>query len=190
MTRFGRRPLLLVSYLASLIFAVLSAFSTSYVMFVILRFFTGMSLAGISIMAIVLSKQDIVKTVLTYDWDIIAWFMFTGIFCFSFKNLHNFFYNFFLYTCANVSADVEWFSIEHRTFSGVIISLDWTIGNWILVGTAYFVNEWRKLILAVTSPLILSIIAWRYLSFICWLCKVSLISLDFDQMLNSPCLLI
>uniref|UniRef100_A0A3B4FN97 Solute carrier family 22 member 6 n=1 Tax=Pundamilia nyererei TaxID=303518 RepID=A0A3B4FN97_9CICH len=111
--RFGRRPLLLVSYLASLIFAVLSAFSTSYVMFVILRFFTGMSLAGISIMAIVLN--------------------------------------------------VEWFSIEHRTFSGVIISLDWTIGNWILVGTAYFVNEWRKLILAVTSPLILSIIAWRWL---------------------------
>uniref|UniRef100_A0AAX7SV33 Major facilitator superfamily (MFS) profile domain-containing protein n=1 Tax=Astatotilapia calliptera TaxID=8154 RepID=A0AAX7SV33_ASTCA len=81
--RFGRRPLLLVSYLASLIFAVLSAFSTSYVMFVILRFFTGMSLAGISIMAIVL--------------NIIAWFMFTGIFCFSFKNLHNFFYKFFFY---------------------------------------------------------------------------------------------
>lgn len=67
MTRFGRRPLLLVSYLSSLIFAVLSAFSTSYVMFVILRFFTGMSLAGISIISIVLSKQDIVKTMLTYD---------------------------------------------------------------------------------------------------------------------------
>ncbi|XP_071360654.1 solute carrier family 22 member 7-like isoform X2 [Trachinotus anak] len=111
--RFGRRPLLLVSYLSSMTFAVLSAFSTSYIMFVILRFFTGMSLAGISIISIVLN--------------------------------------------------VEWFSIEHRTFSGVIISLDWTLGNLILCGIAYCVNEWRMLILAVTSPLILAVIAWRWL---------------------------
>ncbi|KAF1395285.1 hypothetical protein PFLUV_G00009960 [Perca fluviatilis] len=111
--RFGRRPLLLVSYLSSLTFAVLSAFSTSYVMFVILRFFTGMSLAGISIISIVLN--------------------------------------------------VEWFGIEHRTFSGIIISLDWTLGNWILVGIAYSVNQWRLLIVAVTLPLILSIMTWRWL---------------------------
>ncbi|XP_047433321.1 uncharacterized protein LOC125003430 [Mugil cephalus] len=110
--RFGRRPLLLVSYVSSLTFAVLSAFSTSYVLFVIMRFFTGMSLAGISIISIVLN--------------------------------------------------IEWFSIEHRTFCGIIISLDWTIGNWFLVGAAYYINEWRMLIVAVTSPLILSIIAWRW----------------------------
>ncbi|CAJ1052327.1 solute carrier family 22 member 7-like [Xyrichtys novacula] len=111
--RFGRRPLLLVSYLSSMTFAVLSAFSTSYVMFVIMRFFTGMALAGISIISIVLN--------------------------------------------------VEWFDVKHRTFSGIIISLDWTLGNWLLTGIAYFVNEWRMLILAVTSPLIVSIIAWRWL---------------------------
>ncbi|XP_038569258.1 solute carrier family 22 member 7-like [Micropterus salmoides] len=111
--RFGRRPLLLVSYLSSMTFAVLSAFSTSYIMFVIMRFFTGMSLAGISIISVVLN--------------------------------------------------VEWFSIEHRTFSGVIISLDWTLGNCILAGIAYYVNEWRMLILVVTSPLILAVIAWRWL---------------------------
>nr|XP_020457793.1 solute carrier family 22 member 7-like [Monopterus albus] len=113
LSRFGRRPLLLVSYLSSTIFAVLSAFSPSYVMFVIMRFFTGMSLAGISIISLVLN--------------------------------------------------VEWFGVEHRTFSGIIISLDWTVGSWILVGIAYCVNEWRMLILAVTSPLILAIIAWRWL---------------------------
>uniref|UniRef100_A0A3Q3G9D5 Major facilitator superfamily (MFS) profile domain-containing protein n=1 Tax=Labrus bergylta TaxID=56723 RepID=A0A3Q3G9D5_9LABR len=111
--RFGRRPLLLVSYLLSMTFAVLSAFSTSYVMFVIMRFFTGFSLAGISIISIVLN--------------------------------------------------VEWFDIKHRTFSGIIISLDWTLGNWILTGIAYCVTEWRMLILAVTSPLIVSIITWRWL---------------------------
>uniref|UniRef100_A0A665T902 Solute carrier family 22 member 7-like n=1 Tax=Echeneis naucrates TaxID=173247 RepID=A0A665T902_ECHNA len=111
--RFGRRPLLLASYLSSMTFAVLSASSTSYVMFVIMRFFTGMSLAGISIISFVLN--------------------------------------------------VEWFGIECRTFSGIIISLDWTVGNCFLVGIAYFVNDWRMLILAVTSPLILAVIAWRWL---------------------------
>lgn len=55
-TRFGRRPLLLVSYLSSMTFAVISAFSPSYVIFNIMRFFTGMSLAGITIMPIALSK--------------------------------------------------------------------------------------------------------------------------------------
>ncbi|KAM3865179.1 solute carrier family 22 member 7-like [Diretmus argenteus] len=111
--RFGRRRLLLVAYVSAVVFAVLSAFSTSYVMFVIMRFFTGMSLAGISIIAIVLN--------------------------------------------------VEWFGIEHRTFAGVIISLDWSFGNLLLIGIAYFVNEWRRLILAATSPLILAIFVWRWL---------------------------
>lgn len=55
-SRYGRRPLLLVSYLSSIVFALLSAFSTSYIMFVIARFFTGVSLSGISIISYVLSK--------------------------------------------------------------------------------------------------------------------------------------
>uniref|UniRef100_A0A3Q1FJV2 Solute carrier family 22 member 7-like n=1 Tax=Acanthochromis polyacanthus TaxID=80966 RepID=A0A3Q1FJV2_9TELE len=111
--RFGRRPLLLVSYLSSLTFAVLSAFSTSYIMFVIMRFFTGLSLAGISIISLVLT--------------------------------------------------IEWFSIDHRTFAGIIISLDWTLGSFLMVAIAYCVTEWRMLILAVSSPLILATIAWRWL---------------------------
>ncbi|XP_029915678.1 solute carrier family 22 member 7-like [Myripristis murdjan] len=111
--RFGRRRPLLMSYLATSLFGVLSAFSTSYVMFVTMRFFTGVAIAGLTIMSYVLN--------------------------------------------------IEWFDVEHRTFSGVLISLDWTLGNCILAGIAYFVNEWRMLILAVTSPLVLSIIAWRWL---------------------------
>ncbi|XP_077379844.1 solute carrier family 22 member 7-like isoform X1 [Festucalex cinctus] len=111
--RFGRRPLLLVSYLTTMTFAVLSALSTSYVMFGIMRFFTGMSTAGISIISIVLN--------------------------------------------------LEWLGVEQRTLFGVLFSLDWTIGSCILVAAAYMVNEWRLLILAVTSPLILAVVAWRWL---------------------------
>ncbi|XP_029020617.3 uncharacterized protein LOC114864097 [Betta splendens] len=111
--RYGRRPLLLVSYITTMVFAVISAFSTSYVMFAILRFFTGLSLAGLSIISIVLN--------------------------------------------------VEWFGVEYRTFSGIIIGLDWTLGNLLLVGIAYCVNEWRMLILAASSPLILAILCWKWL---------------------------
>lgn len=111
--RFGRRRLLLVSYISSLMFAVLSAFSSSYIMFIIMRFLTGMSLAGISIISIALN--------------------------------------------------VEWCCIERRTFSGVIISLDWVLGSWLLAGIAYFVRDWRILIVVVSSPLILAIFAWRWL---------------------------
>lgn len=67
LTRFGRRPLLLVSYLSSFIFAALSAFSSSYIMFVIMRFFTGMSLAGISIISIALSKKILFLIILLFQ---------------------------------------------------------------------------------------------------------------------------
>lgn len=61
--------------------------------------------------------------------------------------------------------DVEWVSIDRRTFAGIIISLDVSLGSCILSAMAYYVNEWRMLILAVTSPLLLSVVAWRYQTF-------------------------
>lgn len=52
--------------------------------------------------------------------------------------------------------------MEHRTFSGIILCLDVTVGNCIGVGVAYCVSGWRMLILAVSAPLVLSVIAWWY----------------------------
>ncbi|XP_075900802.1 solute carrier family 22 member 7-like isoform X2 [Nelusetta ayraudi] len=89
------------------------ALSTSFLMFAIMRFLTGMCLTGIAIISFVLN--------------------------------------------------VEWVNIDRRTFAGIIISLDVSLGSCILPAIAYFVNEWRMLILAVTSPLLLSVIAWRWL---------------------------
>uniref|UniRef100_A0A4W6C003 Solute carrier family 22 member 7b, tandem duplicate 2 n=1 Tax=Lates calcarifer TaxID=8187 RepID=A0A4W6C003_LATCA len=54
--RFGRRIMLLVSYVSGMLFAVASAFSSSYVMFAVLRFFTGFCITGIVIVSSVLSK--------------------------------------------------------------------------------------------------------------------------------------
>ncbi|XP_044045138.1 solute carrier family 22 member 7-like [Siniperca chuatsi] len=111
--RFGRRIMLLVSYVSGMIFALASAFSTSYVMFAVLRFFTGFCITGIVIVSTVLS--------------------------------------------------VEWVDIEHRKLVGVIDSLSWTFGNTVFAAIAYFVTDWRWLIVSVSSPLTLAIVTWRWM---------------------------
>ncbi|RVE76200.1 hypothetical protein OJAV_G00006310 [Oryzias javanicus] len=111
--RYGRRIMLLVSYISALIFAVASAFSTTYVMFAILRFFTGFCITGIVIVSAVLS--------------------------------------------------LEWVDVKHRKFVGVIDSFSWSIWNCVFPGIAYYVTDWRWLILSVSSPLILNIITWRWM---------------------------
>ncbi|KAJ8361573.1 hypothetical protein SKAU_G00180980 [Synaphobranchus kaupii] len=55
---------------------------------------------------------------------------------------------------------VEWVDIEHRTLIGVIISMDWTLATMMLPGLAYLMNEWRWLVIAVTSPLLLAMVTW------------------------------
>lgn len=57
-------------------------------------------------------------------------------------------------------AGVEWADTPHRSFMGVIGSLSWSLGNMLLAAFAYLVNDWRMLILTVTSPLGLAILTW------------------------------
>ncbi|XP_052000953.1 solute carrier family 22 member 7 [Xyrauchen texanus] len=54
---FGRKPMLLVSYLTGTGFGLGSAFSSSFIMFAVLRFFTGFSITGIVIIASVLNVE-------------------------------------------------------------------------------------------------------------------------------------
>ncbi|XP_051801932.1 solute carrier family 22 member 7-like [Acanthochromis polyacanthus] len=56
-TWYGRRIMLLVSYVSGMLFAIASAFSTTYVMFAVLRFFTGFCITGIVIVSQVLSVE-------------------------------------------------------------------------------------------------------------------------------------
>ncbi|XP_029285895.1 solute carrier family 22 member 7-like [Cottoperca gobio] len=111
--RFGRRIMLLVSYVSGMFFAVGSAFSTSYTAFVVLRFLTGFCITGIIIVTTVLN--------------------------------------------------VEWVDIEHRKLVGVMDSLSWTFGSIIFAAIAYFVTDWRRLVVTVTSPLLLAIFTWRWM---------------------------
>ncbi|XP_051725188.1 solute carrier family 22 member 7-like isoform X3 [Ctenopharyngodon idella] len=108
--KYGRRSMLLVSYVLSIMFSVASAFSSNYIMFAAFRFLTGLALTGITNISVVLS--------------------------------------------------VEWVDTKHRTFMGVFGSISWSLGNMLLAGFAYLVTDWRMLIIAVTSPLLLATATW------------------------------
>ncbi|XP_067355004.1 solute carrier family 22 member 7-like [Channa argus] len=73
--RFGRRIMLLVSYVSGMLFAVASAFSSSYVMFAVLRFFTGFCITGIVIVSAVLSVEwvDVERRKLVGVIDSLSW---------------------------------------------------------------------------------------------------------------------
>ncbi|XP_035028775.1 solute carrier family 22 member 7-like [Hippoglossus stenolepis] len=55
--KYGRRNILLASYIMSLVFSYASAFANSYVMFAVLRFLTGFGLTGIGINSLVLTIE-------------------------------------------------------------------------------------------------------------------------------------
>ncbi|XP_070966240.1 solute carrier family 22 member 7a [Oncorhynchus clarkii lewisi] len=111
--KFGRKPMILVSFVASAVFGTMSAFSVSFVMFAVTRTLCGVALTGMTITTLALS--------------------------------------------------IEWTDIKHRTFTGTIISLGWSVGNMLLALLAYFIRDWRYLMLVVTSPCIAAIISWWWI---------------------------
>ncbi|XP_041837895.1 solute carrier family 22 member 7-like [Melanotaenia boesemani] len=75
--RFGRRRTLLVSYIATTLFAFASVFSNNFPMFAAMRFLTGLGISGISIVSIVLCVEwvDIkhrtsVGVLMSMDWSL------------------------------------------------------------------------------------------------------------------------
>ncbi|GAA6233137.1 solute carrier family 22 member 7-like [Lates japonicus] len=58
---------------------------------------------------------------------------------------------------------IEWTDIKHRTFTGTVMSLSWSVGNMLLALLAYFIRDWRHLTLAVTAPCIAAIVSWWWL---------------------------
>ncbi|XP_062408821.1 solute carrier family 22 member 7-like [Sardina pilchardus] len=74
--RYGRKRMLLFSYLLSITFAVASAFSVNFAMFAAMRFLTGMAITGISIISIVLcvewidiDHRTLVGVLISLDWS-------------------------------------------------------------------------------------------------------------------------
>lgn len=55
---------------------------------------------------------------------------------------------------------MEWVDIPHRKVVGVCDSLAWAFGTICLPGIAYFVTDWRMLMISVTAPLALAIFLW------------------------------
>ncbi|XP_073329784.1 solute carrier family 22 member 7-like [Pagrus major] len=75
--RFGRKRALLVSYVTTTVFGFASAFSSSFIMFAAMRFFTGLGLSGTSIVTVVLciewvdiKHRTAVGILISMDWSI------------------------------------------------------------------------------------------------------------------------
>ncbi|XP_042249355.1 solute carrier family 22 member 7-like [Thunnus maccoyii] len=75
--RFGRKNALLVSYMTTTLFGFASAFSYNFIMFAVMRFFTGFGIAGISIITIVLciewvdiKHRTAVGVLMSMDWSV------------------------------------------------------------------------------------------------------------------------
>ncbi|XP_052386660.1 solute carrier family 22 member 7-like [Carassius gibelio] len=73
--RFGRKPMLLVSYISGMAFTLASIFSSSFIMFAVLRFFSGFTITGIVIVSTVLNVEwvDIQHRRLVCIIDSMAW---------------------------------------------------------------------------------------------------------------------
>uniref|UniRef100_H3AN83 Solute carrier family 22 member 7a n=1 Tax=Latimeria chalumnae TaxID=7897 RepID=H3AN83_LATCH len=73
--RFGRKPMLLVSFVATTLFGISAAFSTSYLMFAVMRTLCGMGLTGMSIISMALSIEwiDIKHRTFTGTFSGLSW---------------------------------------------------------------------------------------------------------------------
>uniref|UniRef100_A0A8U8C2E8 Uncharacterized protein n=1 Tax=Geospiza parvula TaxID=87175 RepID=A0A8U8C2E8_GEOPR len=58
--------------------------------------------------------------------------------------------------CCPPLAGMEWVDVQHRTFTGILTSIFWSLGNMLLALAAYLVREWHWLLAAprgtVSSP--------------------------------------
>uniref|UniRef100_A0A8C6UAR3 Solute carrier family 22 member 7a n=1 Tax=Neogobius melanostomus TaxID=47308 RepID=A0A8C6UAR3_9GOBI len=58
---------------------------------------------------------------------------------------------------------IEWTDVKHRTFTGTVMSLSWSVGSMLLALMAFLIRDWRQLSLAVTVPLLIATVAWWWL---------------------------
>ncbi|KAM9818521.1 solute carrier family 22 member 7-like isoform 2-T2 [Syngnathus typhle] len=149
--RFGRRIMLLTSYLSGMLFGLASAFATSFLMFAVLRFLTGFCMTGIVIVSLVLCTVILDHQMTFYvqlNHYLRSCFIYPSYMC----------------VCPCIlQPGVEWVDIEHRKTVGILDSLSWAFGSICFVPIAYLVNDWRWLTVAVTLPVLLGLFTWRWM---------------------------
>lgn len=58
---------------------------------------------------------------------------------------------------------IEWVDTSHRSLIGMMGSLCWSVGNMLLAGFAFLINDWRTLTMAVTAPLVFAVLTWWWI---------------------------
>ncbi|XP_066466469.1 solute carrier family 22 member 6-B-like [Tiliqua scincoides] len=100
--KFGRKPLLIWSYLLMAVAGSCAAFAPSFTVYCTFRFLTGMALSGIGLNAMSLS--------------------------------------------------VEWTPMQSRATVSMVTGYSYSAGQFILVGAAYAIRDWRWLQMATSFP--------------------------------------
>nr|XP_054586994.1 solute carrier family 22 member 6-A isoform X1 [Nothobranchius furzeri] len=124
--RFGRKSVLIWSYLQLGVLGCSSALSPSYSAYCVFRFLSGMAVSGIILNGVSLS---------TFNSPVQ---LFSRSSC--------------LVQCLCLSPEVEWIPTKSRTLVGTLTSFFFTFGQMLLAGVAYWLRDWRKLQVFVCAP--------------------------------------
>lgn len=155
-SRYGRKPILLVSYVLTTVLGFANAFANSYILFAVFRFLTGFAITAISNISVVLGKVTNSPSLLKYCFTLSV----NGQKCVQpqtsadvkIRNIFNF----------ALLAAIEWADTDHRAMVAMLCSLAWSVGNMLLAGFAFLANDWQRLIMTVTAPAAFGILIWWY----------------------------
>ncbi|XP_028651427.2 solute carrier family 22 member 6-A-like [Erpetoichthys calabaricus] len=118
--KFGRRTLLIWSYLQLAVAGTSTAFSPSYSVYCFLRFLAGFAVSGVLL--------------------------------------------------NSVSLNLEWIPIRSRTIFGAVFTGCFTLAQIVLAGTAFAIQDWRKLQIALSVPIFVPFVySWWFPESARWL---------------------
>uniref|UniRef100_A0A8C4S9D5 Solute carrier family 22 member 6 n=1 Tax=Erpetoichthys calabaricus TaxID=27687 RepID=A0A8C4S9D5_ERPCA len=118
--KFGRRTLLIWSYLQLAVAGTSTAFSPSYSVYCFLRFLAGFAVSGVLL--------------------------------------------------NSLSLNLEWIPIRSRTIFGAVFTACFTLSQIVLAGTAFAIQDWRKLQIAQSVPIFVAFIySWWFPESARWL---------------------
>lgn len=127
--RFGRRLVLIWSYLQIGVLGCSSVLSSSFSVYCIFRFLNGMAVSGVILNGFSLSIY--LSAFLFYHLSVLEPVWLLPVY---------------------LPSEVEWIPTKTRTVVGTLTSFFFTFGQMILAGLAYWLKDWRMLQLSVSAP--------------------------------------
>lgn len=147
--RFGRKPVMFAALAFQSISAIIAVFSPFWSMFAFFYFITGFGRVSSYVSAFVLGK---------YLWSLqsVSLFFFLACLCVLL------YYNLFcIYVISCYFAGTEVLTGRVRVlFSSLGVCLSFTVGYMLLPLFAYFIRDWKYLLVAISLPGLMELPLW------------------------------